>query len=461
MSLKKMELEQLWQSTLNEVELQISRPNFLTWLKNSRLTHKQDGVAFVSLPNNFAKEWVENKYNKVILSVLRNFDETTKKVEYIVENKNAPTRSGKSSKQKTVDDSDLKAQQSFAELKVDPETNLNPRYTLNSFVVGSSNELAHAAATAVIKDVGKKYNPLFIYGGVGLGKTHLIQAVGNEIKKEYNNKIKVKYVSSEKFTNDVIWSIKNKRTEDLKEKYRLTDVLIIDDIQFIGGKAATEEEFFHTFNSLYENNKQIIISSDRPPRFIPTLEERLRSRFEGGMIADIGYPDYELRVAILKTKLQSRGANLSDNVIDVIASKVQKNLRELEGILNKILFVQTTKNVELSARQAEEVINESFQQPVKNISSAQIIKAVADYFGIEVNNLTGRCRKNSVAEPRQIAMYLLREVLGMSYPSIGEKLGKRDHTTAIYAYNKLSEEIEKNQNLNQKILAIKDIINKE
>lgn len=456
-----MELEQLWQSTLSEVELQISRPNFLTWLKNSRLTHKQDGVVFVSLPNNFAKEWVENKYNKVILSVLRNFDDSTKKVEYVVENKNTPGHLSKSSKQKVADDADLKLQQSFAELKVDPETNLNPRYTLKSFVVGSSNELAYAAATAVIKDVGKKYNPLFIYGGVGLGKTHLIQAVGNEIKKEYNNKIKVKYVSSEKFTNDVIWSIKNKRTEDLKEKYRLTDVLIIDDIQFIGGKPATEEEFFHTFNSLYENNKQIIISSDRPPRFIPTLEERLRSRFEGGMIADIGYPDYELRVAILKTKLQNRGVNLSDNVIDVIASKVQKNLRELEGILNKILFVQNTKNVELSARQAEEIINESFQQPVKNISGAQIIKAVADYFEIEVSYLTGRCRKNSVAEPRQIAMYLLREILGMSYPSIGEKLGKRDHTTAIYAYNKLSEEIEKNQNLNQKILAIKDIINKE
>ncbi|MCL5017075.1 MAG: chromosomal replication initiator protein DnaA [Patescibacteria group bacterium] len=456
-----MELEHLWQSTLSEVELQISRPNFLTWLKNSRLTHKQDGVVFVSLPNNFAKEWVENKYNKIILSVLRNFDESTKKIEYVVENKNSSGHSATHTKQKSSDSFDIKFQQSFAELKVDPETNLNPRYTLKSFVVGSSNELAHAAATAVIKDVGKKYNPLFIYGGVGLGKTHLIQAVGNEIKKEYNNKIKVKYVSSEKFTNDVIWSIKNKRTEDLKEKYRLTDVLIIDDIQFIGGKAATEEEFFHTFNSLYENNKQIIISSDRPPRFIPTLEERLRSRFEGGMIADIGFPDYELRMAILKTKLQNRGANLSDNVIDVIASKVQKNLRELEGVLNKILFVQTTKNVELSAKQAEEIINESFQQPVKNVSSTQVIKAVADYFEVDINSLTGRCRKNSVAEPRQIAMYLLRELLGMSYPSIGEKLGKRDHTTAIYAYNKLSAEIEKDQNLNQKIIAIKDIINKE
>ena len=457
-----MDLEQLWQSTLGEVELQISRPNFLTWLKNSKLTHKENGVVFVSLPNNFAKEWVENKYNKTILSVLRNFDDSAKKVEYVVENKNTSAASAKIlAKQKSLGEVDLRVQQSFAELRIDPETGLNPRYTLESFVVGSSNELAYTAAMAIIKDVGKKYNPLFIYGGVGLGKTHLLQALGNEIKKEYSNKIKVKYVSSEKFTNDVIWAIRNKRMEDIKEKYRLTDVLIIDDIQFIGGKEKTEEEFFHTFNALYENNKQIIISSDRPPRFIPTLEERLRSRFEGGMIADIGFPDYELRMAILKTKLQNRGVSLSDDVIDMIAIKVQKNLRELEGVLNKILFIQSTKNTELSSKQVEEIINESIQQPIKNVSPAQVIKAVADYFQVDVADLTGRCRKNTIAEPRQVAMYLLREVLGLSYPSIGEKLGKRDHTTAIYAYNKLSKEISKDQNLNQKIIAIKDIIQKE
>jgi chromosomal replication initiator protein len=457
-----MDLEQLWQSTLGEVELQISRPNFLTWLKNSRLTHKENGVLFVSLPNNFAKEWVENKYNKTILSVLRNFDDSAKKVEYVVENKNTSAASAKiTAKQKSLNEVDLRVQQSFAELRIDPETGLNPRYTLESFVVGSSNELAYTAAMAIIKDVGKKYNPLFIYGGVGLGKTHLLQALGNEIKKEYSNKIKVKYVSSEKFTNDVIWAIRNKRMEDIKEKYRLTDVLIIDDIQFIGGKEKTEEEFFHTFNALYENNKQIIISSDRPPRFIPTLEERLRSRFEGGMIADIGFPDYELRMAILKTKLQNRGVSLSEDVIDMIATKVQKNLRELEGVLNKILFIQSTKNTELSSKQVEEIINESIQQPIKNVSPAQVIKAVADYFQVDVADLTGRCRKNTIAEPRQVAMYLLREILGLSYPSIGEKLGKRDHTTAIYAYNKLSKEVSKDQNLNQKIIAIKDIIQKE
>ena len=246
----------------------------------------------------------------------------------------------------------------------------------------------------------------------------------------------------------------------MKEKYRTVDVLIIDDIQFIGGKVSTEEEFFHTFNALYENNKQIIISSDRPPKFIPTLEDRLRSRFEGGMIADISYPDYELRLAILKTKLQERGAALPENILEFIANKIQKNLRELEGVLNRILFYQYAKK-EVTMRMAEEIVSELLQQPTKNINPNHVITSVADFFEVSPSDLTGRCRQKSIVEPRQIAMYLLRDILGLSYPDIGQKLGKRDHTTAIYAYSKLAEEINKNQDLNQKILAIKDIIYKE
>ncbi len=451
-----MELEQLWQSALGEIELQISRPNYMTWLKNSRLVNKQEGVAIVSLPNNFAKEWVENKYNKVILSALRNIDETTKKIQFTVHNNNISLKS----RRNEIKIDPTKSQLAFDELKIDPETNLNPRYSLSSFVVGKTNELAYAAAMAVIGEISRKYNPLFIYGGTGLGKTHLIQGIGNEIKKKYDNKVKVKYVSSEKFTNDVIYGIRNKRMEDMKEKYRNTDVLIIDDIQFIGGKPTTEEEFFHTFNALYENNKQIIISSDRPPKFLPTLEERLKSRFEGGMIADIQFPDYDLRLAILKTKLQEKGMTLPDNVVEFIANKIQKNLRELEGVLNRILFYQCTKK-EISLKAAEDIINEIIQQPTKNINPNQVIKVVSEYFQIPQNDLNGRCRKKSIVEPRQICMYLLREVLGLSYPDIGFKLGKRDHTTAIYAFTKLSEEINRNQDLNQKIIAIKDLIYKE
>ncbi len=449
-----MDLNRLWDTALSEIELQISRPNFVTWLKNSRLADKKDGIAIIALPNNFAKEWVKTKYHKVILATLRNIDNETKNIQYLVQpalvkdQKFLGVAAG------------AETQNVIPEFKIDSETNLNPRYALEAFVVGSSNELAYAAACAVIKEVGTKYNPLFLYGGVGLGKTNLIQAIGNEIKKGEKNKYKIKYVTSEKFTNEVVWSIRNKRMDDMKSKYRDIDVLIIDDIQFIGGKEKTEEEFFHTFNVLYENNKQIIISSDRPPRSIPTLEERLQSRFASGMIADIGFPDYETRVAILKTKLQEQNQNLNEEVINVIAKKVQRNVRELEGALNKAIFYRDHKNSEITPSLMEKIIEDDFHQPMKNITANSVLKAVADFFEIPFSDMVGRCRKKEIVEPRQIAMYLLREEMKLSYPHIGEKLGKRDHTTAIHAYEKISQEIMKNQSLNQKILSIKDTVYK-
>ncbi|MEK7144091.1 MAG: chromosomal replication initiator protein DnaA, partial [Patescibacteria group bacterium] len=302
------------------------------------------------------------------------------------------------------------------------------------------------------------YNPLFIYGGTGLGKTHIIQAIGNEIKNAYKDKIKVKYISSEKFVNDVVWGIKNKRMEDTKNKYRNVDVLIIDDIQFIGGKKATEEEFFHTFNVLYENNKQIIISSDRPPAAIPTLEERLRYPFEGGMIADITYPDYETRLAIIKTKLQEKKAVLSNEICELIADRIQRNIREIEGVLNKVLFFKDVKNIEPNIKTIEEVVDNINKQTSKNITSSQVIKAVAVFFEISQDDIMSRSRKKGVVEPRQISAFLLRDILKISYPEIGEKLGKRDHTTAIYSYEKISKEINRNSSLNQKILLIKESI---
>ncbi len=447
-----MDLKQLWQSTLSEIELQISRPNFLTWFKNSRLIEKKDdGSILIGLSNNFTKEWVENKYNKLILGALRSLDDSVKKVEYSV----------LSDKQilftnQRADDVQL----SFPELKVDPESGLHPRYNLKTFVVGSSNELAYAATTAIIKNIGKKYNPLFVYGGTGLGKTHLIQAAGNEIKSFYKNKIKIKYITSEKFVNDVVWAIRNKRMDDVKNKYRNADVLIIDDIHFIGGKERSEEEFFHTFNALYENNKQIIISSDRPPAAIPTLEERLRSRFEGGMIVDITYPDFEMRVAIIKTKLQEKNSDLPDEICTLIANKVQRNIREIEGVLNKILFFQEVKGVNLDVKVIEGVIDEIVQQSVKKISPNQIVKSVADFFEISQDELVNRSRRKEVMEPRQIAAFLLRDLLSMSYPDIGERLGKRDHTTVIHSCEKIIQEVNKNRSLGQKIILIKEIIYK-
>ncbi|MEK7626767.1 MAG: chromosomal replication initiator protein DnaA [Patescibacteria group bacterium] len=450
-----MNTNQLWEAVLGEIEIQISRPNFLTWMKNSQLLQKneKDGVVLVGLPNNFAKEWVKSRYHKIILGSLRNLDGSIKNVDYAVTSQNAANLPLKKFR---VTAEVEKPQSSLIELKIDPKTNLNPKYLFNSFIVGSSNELAYAAAQAVVKDVGKKYNPLFVYGGVGLGKTHLIQAMGNEIANVYGGSVNVLYTSSEKFINDVVWAVRNKRMDDVKKRYRDVDVLIIDDIQFIAGKPTTEQEFFYTFNTLHENNKQIVISSDRPPSAIPTLEERLRSRFEGGMIVDVSYPDYEMRLAILKTKALQSGVFVDEKVLEQIATRIQKNIRELEGVFNKVIFYEQVKNEKISVKKLDEIINEVVQVSPKNITVSDIIKLVADFFEVPVADITDRSRKQGVVEPRQIAMYLMRDMLKLSYPHIGEKLGKRDHTTAIHACEKIKREINQNPGLNQKIMLIKE-----
>jgi len=451
-----MDLKEIWQTVLGEIELQISRPNFLTWLKHSELLNRdeKEGTAIIGLPNNFAKEWVRNRYHKIILGSLRNIDGSIKNVNYVVVNRENPA--AVQAKQMRVAKSISPPQPALMEVKTDPKTNLNPRYTLESFVVGSSNELAYAAMQAVVKDVGRKYNPLFVYGGVGLGKTHLLQAGGNEIQKTYGGRANVLYVTSEKFINDVVWAIRNRRMDDMKKKYRDIDVLIIDDIQFIGGKTSTEQEFFYTFNVLYENSKQIIISSDRPPAAIPTLEERLRSRFEGGMIVDIGYPDYEMRLAIIKTKVQEHGWLIEEKTLESIAAKVQRNIRELEGVLNKVVFYEQYKNEKIDSKKLDEIISETTQLAAKNITVGNIVNVVAEFFEISPNDLVGRSRKSEVVEPRQICMYLLRDILKLSYPHIGEKLGHRDHTTAIHACEKVAKDINQNPSLNQKIILIKE-----
>ncbi len=450
-----MNLEELWTLALNQMEIQLTRPSFATWLKNSRLVDKKDGTFVVALPNHFAKEWVENKYQKNILGVVRNFDSSARKIEFVVRSealKTVPEKLTAEALEKFENRIDL----SF---HIDPDTGLNSRYTMRSFVVGGSNELAFAAANAIVDAVGTKYNPFFIYGGVGLGKTHLIQAIGNAIKERYGGKLKPRYVSSEKFTSDVVWAIRNKRSEDIKRKYRDCDILIIDDIQFIGGKEKTMEEFFHTFNALYENNKQIIISSDRPPQSLATLEDRLRSRFEGGLITDIGYPEYEMRLAIVRGKLQERKHELSPAIMDLIARRAKKNIRELEGVVNKIIFCEELKKAPLSEAEVEDVINKSLKNFSQPVTDYQILKAVADFYNIALEDLSERNRKKEVVEPRQVAMYLLRDILEMSYPYIGKKMG-RDHTTAIHAIEKISQEINKNSSLTQKINLIKDLIYK-
>ncbi len=454
-----MDEKKLWEKTLSEIELQITKPNFLTWFKNSRLIEKNDktGQVVIGVGSNFAKEWIQSKYNKTILEILQNQDSGVNRIEYIVL---SSAEAEKKIYEKKEQPRPAPEQVGFIEFAADPETNLHPRYTFDSFVVGSSNELAFAASSAVSKEVGTKYNPLFIYGSTGLGKTHLIQAIGNEIIKVHKNRVRVKYVPSERFVNDVVWAIRTKRMDDVKNKYRNIDVLIIDDIQFIGGKERSEEEFFHTFNILYQNNKQIIISSDRPPQAIPTLEDRLRSRFEGGMIVDITYPDYEMKLAIIKNKISDKKLQLADDVCHLIATKIQRNVREIEGIINKLFFYKELKNASIDIHIAEEIVNNTLQQNMVNINPAHLLKCVSQFFEIQPSELVNKSRRKEVVVPRQIAMYLLRDMLGMSYPDIGEKMGKRDHTTAIHSFEKITREIIRDKALNQKIVLLKEIIQK-
>jgi len=448
---------ELWQLVLNEVQLSISKPNFTTWFKNTNIISQKNNEIVIGVPNGFTREWLENKYNKIIISALRNSIGRVKTVKYIISSSLKPTQEIKEKREKKSEEKKtlvLKEQLDIQEYKIDEATNLNPRYTFDSFVVASFNELAHAAAQSVINDLGKVYNPLFIYGGVGVGKTHLIQAIGNELVK--NRGKSIIYVSSEKFSADLITSISEGKVEEFKNKYRKTDVLIIDDIQFLAGKEKTQEIFFHTFNNLYEKNKQIIISSDRPPKAIATLEERLRSRFEGGMIADISMPEYETRLVILKRKSKELGIELSEEAFSYIASNIQKNIRELEGALNRVIAFIRLNNTTPSQKQLIQILKTAVSSPQKRTNYKRIAEIVAEFYDINTNDLINRNRKQEIVKPRQIAMYLMREELKSSYPFIGQKLGGRDHTTAIYACNKIDEEIKNNNELEQEINLIKE-----
>jgi len=446
-----MTREELWQAVLAQIQLNISQANFATWFKNTEIISQKDGKALVLVPNSFAKEWLEQKYGRTILKILHSLDEGIKEVKYEV------GKSGLKVFKRTLLAVPESGQLEFQEFEIDRETNLNPKYIFENFVVGPFNELAQAAAWAAAKNPGQVYNPLFIYGGVGLGKTHLLQAVGNEVIKNFSQK-KVKYVPSEKFTSGVVASIRNKEMEKFKSRYQAIDVLIIDDIQFLAGKEKTQEEFFHTFNTLYEKNKQIVLSSDRPPKAIPALAERLRSRFEGGMIADIGYPDLETRIAILKTKALERKVEFSDEVYNYISSNIQRNIRELEGALNRLVAYQKLNNQAPDLEMTKSLLKNLIASPSKVVSAKKIIQAVAEFYDLKEKEILSSSRKKEIVKPRQIAMFLLREELKSSFPFIGRKFGGKDHTTAIHAYGKISGEIEKSEILVEEINLIKQKI---
>lgn len=452
-----MDIYKIWQATLGELELNLSKANFTTWFKNTYIAAIENEKAIICVPNTFTKAWLEKKYNSAIIKSLRNVAETPiKEIIYKVE---VRPQSEVISEIKIRTEEKQPAEPKTPAIPQKDEwceIGLNPRYTFKTFVVGKGNELANAAAQAAAAKPGESYNPLFIYGGVGLGKTHLIQAIGHEVLTHRPN-ARVLYVTCERFTNEFIHAVRGGRAKEFKDTYRNVDVLLIDDIQFITGKEGTQEEFFHTFNALHQNNKQIVISSDRPPKAIPALEHRLLTRFEWGMMADISSPDFETRVAILDNKCREKNYELDREFLEHIANAIQSNVRELEGALNKIIAYHQFKSIVPTMETIDEIL-QSFSpiQKRKSITPKQLIDVVAGYFDLKMNDLLGKSREKRLAFPRQIIMYLLREEMKTSYPAIGDALGGRDHTTAMHAYEKISSMIKSDDQLKHDVELILD-----
>lgn len=444
--------KKIWNDALLEIEIGVSKANFSTWFKNTYISKQEDGTIYINVPSAFVKDWLQNKYHKVILKALREIIPDIRGVEYIIQKEPQISKENIAEPDHRVPSAQLK----FNEPYVNREDNLNPRYVFDGFVVGPFNELAYAAAQAVIKNPGATYNPLYIYGGTGLGKTHLIQAIGNHIKKNKPN-AKVYYLASERYVTEIINSITNNTINVTKEKYKKYDALIIDDVQFFSKKDKVQEEMFHLFNDFYNNNKQIIFSSDKPPKYIQDLEERLRSRFEGGMIVDISKPEYESKMAILNNKLKTLNYSLPPEILDFIASSVQESIRELEGILNAVICQSQLKNKELTVNDVKILLKNNSKQQ-KSLSIKDIIRIIAEFYNIEEKHLYEKTRKREVVKPRQIAMYILRESYNSSYPQIGEKFGGRDHTTVIHACEKIREDIKKSDNLMREIEQIKVLL---
>ncbi len=450
--------QHIWQSALGELELTLSRANFTTWFKNTFIASYQDEVIIIGVPNTFTKAWLEKKYHGSILKALQKItNNKVKNVLYRVEVRPKSEEPVHTTSTPTPAPSITEPIETRVEYPAaNAEFGINPKYTFNSFVIGKGNELAQAAGMAVAQKPGEVYNPLFIYGGVGLGKTHLIQAIGNQVLATWPHK-KILYVSSEKFTSDFIKSISSNRSESFKNIYRNADLLLIDDIQFLAGKEGTQEAFFHTFNALHQANKQVIITSDRPPKAIPALESRLVSRFEWGMIADISTPDLETRAAILRAKCNEKNIKLSDEIVNFIAAHIQNNIRELEGALNKIIAYHQLGGSTPTMESVKKVLATiTSVQRKASVTPKQIINTISEFYDIKLEDLLGASRKKDLAGPRQIAMYLMREELKSSYPSIGQEIGNRDHTTAMHAHDKIAHAIDEDEKISQDIKLLRE-----
>lgn len=465
--------DELWRAALGQIELSLSKANFITWFKNTSIISFENGVITIAVPNGFAKEWLENKYNLYILKALKSLNSDIQEIRCLITPQN-DNKIHNINNVKSIDAVQAVTSHSptaFTRKKIDNqvsfprnsastgvfESHLNPRYTFENFVVAENNELARAACFAVSQNLGHLYNPLFIYGGVGLGKTHLLQALGNEVMHRFPEK-RVKYITSERFTGELVDSIKNQTVDQFKRAYEEIDLLIIDDVQFLAGREKTQNEFFHIFNSLYQLNKQIIISSDRPPKAIPTLEERLQSRFEGGMIADIGKPSLETRIAILETKIRERGVLLDQASIHFIAEHITKNIRELEGALSRIVAFSELHKTPLTLSLVQRVLSDLIVQNKKIIRQEDIVRSIVTFYGVSEEELVKKGRKKEVAHPRQVAMYLFRTELDLPLSSIGSFFGGRDHTTVLHAVEKIEKQKDSSLRMKEELLNLQSKI---
>lgn len=452
--------DNLWQAVLGEIELSVSRGSFMTWFKNTRLLRYKDGVLVIGVPNVFVKDQLAIKFNELISDTLAKNGVTPESIDYKIDSSLLKPRKhdeelmilGNAASPTTTEA--VSRRPIASPITHTYRKGLNDKYTFESFIVGSGNQFAHAACQAVAQNPGRKYNPLFLYGGSGIGKTHLVQAVGNAVLTR-KPEAHIVYISIEQFVQEFIDSIKTKRNTDFAGRYRSADVLIIDDIQFIAGREKTQEEFFHTFNALHQADKQIIITSDKPPKDIPTLEERLRTRLEWGMAIDMQTPDFETRCAIIQTKATGHGVELSTGVVEYLANLVQSNIRELEGVLNQLLAFCEMRGLVPDVGIATTLLGSAKTRP-KHISAKQIIERTAKHFQIPLEDILGPKRDKDIVVPRQVAMYILRSELHLSFPKIARELGRKDHTTAIHSVEKIEKEVTFDADIKAAVSEIKE-----
>jgi chromosomal replication initiator protein len=448
-----MNAEQAWQATLGQLQMDMSKAAFDTWVKNSALIDYKDGSFTISVPNAYARDWLDTRLSATVSSILTGIMNQPEKVRFIV---GQPEPAAIPEPAPVSVPVDVPLGENKPRTYV-PNPTLHPKYTFENFVVGPSNRMAHAACQSVAENPARSYNPLFLYGGVGLGKTHLLHAIGNSCLQKG---LEVLYISAEEFTNDLINAIREHDTQAFRDKYRTIDVLLVDDIQFIAGKEATQEEFFHTFNTLHGQDKQIVICSDRPPKALVTLEERLRSRFEWGLTVDLQPPDLETKMAILSYKVQKTGRKITSEQIESIARRVTSNIRELEGALNRVMAYADLCGCEINSQLINSALAEIFPQ-TGTASPEQVIKAVSDSYNIPIEKLSGRGRSKDVVLPRQVAMYLMRQDINASLPQIGAALGGRDHTTVMYACDKIADMMERDDHLRRQILQIRERVSNQ